>query len=596
MKNIFHDVTDLINYLLSNNSPSGIQRVQMDIMRATVLMPSKSGVNNYYLYLMARGVKLISQKDLIEFIDMQDKRDRAAFCKEMISNALVVNSSEILRSQVKSDDKNILFISGAPWNNINYSEFLNLMKNSIHCHVVQLIHDLIPLKHPEYFEQVLVNTFENYFVNCSKYIDKLLTVSAKTGKDLKFIAKHFDAKPQTGLLGNLHKGLKGDNKSGSTDFPIDEDFVLFVSTIEKRKNHEFIARVWKKLIELNKNAPALYCVGKLGWRSDEFYKMLAGNPKLSKKIKILSDVSDEQLSSMYEQCKYTVYPALEEGFGLPVAESLSYGKLCVAGTCDSLKEASQNLAITLDEYDAEAWIEKLSELNSSPAKIKTHEQKVKKSFKSDALADYAKEILVQLDPVFNKSKPKITNYLAPSHEYVFRDPDLKNKSVDNLEVNSAYMLPITNDFGTAENYQKNAPFFTMGDWLEPESWGRWARYPGGSLNFSLEEGVSSNLYISTILRCIPPLKDKVLTIALNGFTVNAVKLSTEPKRLIIKIPPKLVQPKNNLLSFFYQDRSVNIDEIRKIDGRMLSIGIFGILMLDASDNKNIPIFMDLMSK
>jgi glycosyltransferase involved in cell wall biosynthesis len=52
-------------------------------------------------------------------------------------------------------------------------------------------------------------------------------------------------------------------------------------------------------------------------------------------------VNDETLLRAYENCRFTVYPSLMEGFGLPIAESLAHGKPCVCGGNGALGEVAR---------------------------------------------------------------------------------------------------------------------------------------------------------------------------------------------------------------------------------------------------------------
>jgi glycosyltransferase involved in cell wall biosynthesis len=61
------------------------------------------------------------------------------------------------------------------------------------------------------------------------------------------------------------------------------------------------------------------------------------------KIVILKDLTDAELSGLYRACLFTVFPSLSEGYGLPVAESLQHGKLCLASNLATIKEHAGDL-------------------------------------------------------------------------------------------------------------------------------------------------------------------------------------------------------------------------------------------------------------
>lgn len=601
MRHIFIEVTDLVEYLARNYAPSGIQRVQMDIIHAASLLHDDN-YHAHYVYFWGRGIKLLDPELLLKYIDTADRKNRIEALPNLIEKAAPISATQILKSEVGQQHKSVLFITGAPWNRVDYSHFINLFKNAIQARVIQLVHDLIPLKHPEYFEENLVKSFDDYFSSSSQYIDKFLAVSEKTKNDFKHILKYAKNKPRFGLLRNQHKPL------GKLDKPVTEpseilnpdqvkNYVLFVSTIEKRKNHQFLARVWKKLLETQNDCPELYCVGKLGWKSEDFFSFVSGNPTLAKKIKLLTDVSDKKLDELYRNAKLVVYPALEEGFGLPVSEALSYGKVCITGSCPSLQEASQGLSIKVDEYDVDGWAEKISNLLAAPSELKRAELKIKKTFKPESPSDYYRSIISALDSEFNQSEFLPTNILKPGQELVFKKPQFSTNKIEEIELNPAFMLPIMKDFGTAENYVPESPILTFGDWHASESWGRWAKFPGSTISLSFERiSDSATYYMCVLLNSAPKLDKHDLRIAVNGYVINTCRLESQPKTVLFKLPSRLLKLKNNLITFFYNDKEVNVEELRKIDARLLSFGIYSMMILDASDNKNIPIFLELMGR
>ena len=98
----------------------------------------------------------------------------------------------------------------------------------------------------------------------------------------------------------------------------EKDFVLFVSTIEGRKNHDLAFAAWQRLrAELGNEAPRLLLVGRVGWRVEGFIEALHEFKFLDGLIEIKNDVSDEQLALLYSRCLFTIFPSLYEGLGPP---------------------------------------------------------------------------------------------------------------------------------------------------------------------------------------------------------------------------------------------------------------------------------------
>ena len=147
--------------------------------------------------------------------------------------------------------------------------------------------------------------------------------------------------------------------SGLSDRPVAEEprpagipqpYVLFVSTIEIRKNHRLLVRVWRRLMERHgaDAVPVLVFAGQIGWLVDDLLAELAASDYLGGKIVLMPGLSDAELRQAYRGCLFTVFPSLCEGWGLPVAESLAQGKFCVASNRTSIPEVGGDL---IDYFD-----------------------------------------------------------------------------------------------------------------------------------------------------------------------------------------------------------------------------------------------------
>ena len=119
--------------------------------------------------------------------------------------------------------------------------------------------------------------------------------------------------------------------------PLDEDevsralrahpFVLCVSGLDIRKNHHLLYKVWRRLSEkYTDNAPHLVCVGEKGEGTEALLKDMRNDSRTRDRIHVIHNAEDPLLDWLYRNCLFTVYPSFYEGWGMPVAESLVYGK------------------------------------------------------------------------------------------------------------------------------------------------------------------------------------------------------------------------------------------------------------------------------
>ena len=126
--------------------------------------------------------------------------------------------------------------------------------------------------------------------------------------------------------------------------------MLIVSTIEARKNHMLAFRTWRRLVEElpPDRVPTLVFAGRVGWMVQDLMQQLDNCQYLDGKVVVVPDPTDAELVALYRDCRFTLFPSLYEGWGLPVTESLSFGKLCIASDRTSLPEAGGAMCLYLD--------------------------------------------------------------------------------------------------------------------------------------------------------------------------------------------------------------------------------------------------------
>ncbi len=130
-----------------------------------------------------------------------------------------------------------------------------------------------------------------------------------------------------------------------------EDLILSVGTIEPRKNQVALIHAFEAYREQNQNATwSLVLVGNLHPLAEK--EVQRATKKWGESIKHLGHVSDEELDSLYRRCGFTVYPSVEEGFGLPILESLWYGKPCLCADFGAMAEVAESGGcLTVDTRD-----------------------------------------------------------------------------------------------------------------------------------------------------------------------------------------------------------------------------------------------------
>jgi glycosyltransferase involved in cell wall biosynthesis len=133
-------------------------------------------------------------------------------------------------------------------------------------------------------------------------------------------------------------------------------YILFVGTIEPRKNLPTLLEAYRKLLDGNRvsPAPALVLAGREGWLFEQVHAKI-DELKLREHVHLPGGVDDAALVSLYQGALAFAMPSLYEGFGLPVLEAMQSGVPVVSSNAGSLAEVAGDAAILVDPRDVEGW-------------------------------------------------------------------------------------------------------------------------------------------------------------------------------------------------------------------------------------------------
>lgn len=305
-----------------------------------------------------------------------------------------------LRDVAKPGD--VLCALGAPWHDAHYQERVTEFKAVTGASYAMLVHDLIPLVRPEYFEAGRAPYFAKVVAGTLPLADAIFTNSKATARDVSAwaaehgIVLHRQPRPipiGTGFdkraAGPLPRGLDAGN------------FVLFVSTIEVRKNHLQAFHVWCRLLrELPpEQVPTLVFAGGWGWMVDDLRKAIESTNYLNGKLVVVSSPDDATLSALYQNCRFTLFLSHYEGWGLPVSDSLSFGKICIASNRASMPEAGGEFCLYVDPDNTTEAYETIRQVIQKPGELTQLEHLLKTAHQPtgwSATADSIVETLMTL--------------------------------------------------------------------------------------------------------------------------------------------------------------------------------------------------------
>ena len=245
--------------------------------------------------------------------------------------------------------------------------------------VALLAHDMIPALFPEWCTAAMVRSFAAWLQGPVPQADLMFAVSRNTAHDLSgWLAARgqFIAPPVVLPPGGIFR-------HAAPEVPplLAEPYVLMVGTIEARKNHAAMLRVWRRLLSERGpgDVPVLVFAGKPGWLTTDLLQQLENADYLGGKIRHIPGASDAELASLYQHCLFSVFPSLYEGWGLPVTESLSFGQPAAAACRGAIPEAGGAFCAYFDPDDISSihgvitqWLNHPEEVAALRARIRAH--------------------------------------------------------------------------------------------------------------------------------------------------------------------------------------------------------------------------------
>lgn len=236
----------------------------------------------------------------------------------------------------------------------NELHYLASQRGKMGFRTAMTVYDILPVVTPQYSTMEL----SGYFSDLVEVADVILVISQATARDLVEFSNSRDLGVPSLVqlpLGSALIDLAPVAPRVVKDMSI--DFILTVSTVTIRKNHHLLLDVWEMLIdELGvTDVPRLVIAGRPGSLSAETMSRIERTPAFRDVVLHLADASDEELVWLYQNCRFSVYPSIYEGWGLPISESLDFGKVCLASDRSSLPEAGEGLARLLHPFDRMSW-------------------------------------------------------------------------------------------------------------------------------------------------------------------------------------------------------------------------------------------------
>jgi glycosyltransferase involved in cell wall biosynthesis len=426
---IWFEVEDFLRYLDHFRNPSGVQRVQFEIYRGTKTLDGiPDRVRFCRLSIYSKRLLTVSF-DAIRSAYLNPPGsiapwktfwEPAIFWREFprsfpvimrhprfFFSILKVAARDVVATWLRTNPferfvrpGDVVVSLGAGWGIPNYMKYFAEAKRRYGVKFAIMVHDLIPIKYESFVEPHHTAQFRDWLRAAIPVADIVFTNSKHTRTALiTFAAESGWRLPRVVAL-EMGSGF-GDRLTAGEQAMVSlpSRYVLFVSTIEVRKNHRLLVRVWQRLLERHgaNLVPNLVFVGKVGWLVDGLLADLEASGYLNGKVILLPSLSDAELQQTYRSCLFTVFPSLCEGWGLPIVESLAHGKFCVASNHTSIPEAGGDLIDYFDPLNEDDALAKIERPLIDPGYLAAREAQLRAEYRPRTWEDCVRALIGALD-------------------------------------------------------------------------------------------------------------------------------------------------------------------------------------------------------
>lgn len=352
MKNILIDITGLTQQLRRRRAPDGIPRVTMAYLR-------------YFLDDMQALVRLrkkifilppdLSKKIALLLLEWNSEHFREIF--KLVIKEIFLRHGEKLKKSY--------FLFKIDQGGLNYPAYLEALADK-NIQLVAVIHDLIPIEHPEYVSAEYTQEFTNRLSTLMKYSKGIITVSKVTQDALTKYALLNGKNCPPILTARLASGLKA--PESIQDRVIAEPYFVAVGTIGTRKNHLLLLQIWRDMARrLGNKTPKLVIIGKRSITCEYTLAML-DHCKEIKKLIIETWCTDQEMIQYLQHAQALLFPSFAEGYGLPLVEALSLNVPVIASDLHVFREIAGDIPDYINPIDALGWmscIESYAEKNNA---------------------------------------------------------------------------------------------------------------------------------------------------------------------------------------------------------------------------------------
>lgn len=223
------------------------------------------------------------------------------------------------------------------------------------CRMIFTLYDVLPLIRPDWYSPFAVREYHEAFHRAERFADRIIVQSLAAQTDVLKVAPRLEKK-----LALIPNGVDGE--AFRADFPpaavdralavlgLNRPYVLFTGAIQPRKNVDHLVQAFSRMAG---GAPhTLVLAGPVGWRGKEILARIEASPGRTR-VRYLGFVPARWLPALYRGADLFVFPSYAEGFGLTLLEAMASGVPVVTSAIPALSEIAGDAALLVHPDDVD---------------------------------------------------------------------------------------------------------------------------------------------------------------------------------------------------------------------------------------------------
>jgi len=389
---LYVDVTD--TYSKWNGSPTGIQRVLQRLLEVGNDKPCKiKGIifdfeNCYWREIDSNefNKSFIEKKRTLRGNDSLKRKLYKSistpiynilphclakyytqFNKQYTDKKQVIETNRRFSGPVIRFKKNdVILLADSSWNTPQYIDLISSYLPSPKPRILGFIHDIIPITHPHFVDEITTNIFSDWITDLVNFSDILITNSEYTKKEtcdyirseghlkqvfsVKFgnTQKSTNNLPHVGKYEVITKIVKANPHINLQLQKWQNRYAIWVSSLDARKNADVVIQACLHLIKNKIDFPPMIFIGRQSRGAGATVEWITKHPDLKRYTTIIGNISDLELDTLMHDALFLIQSSWAEGYGLTVDEALTKSLPCLVSNSTSLPEVGGNIADYFD--------------------------------------------------------------------------------------------------------------------------------------------------------------------------------------------------------------------------------------------------------